>query len=624
MHTKRAGIGAGLLALTAMVNSALAYGAPLASPPTPPVAPVGIEPPAGNGAVGVAELMGTQGMPMPQEGLGGAYMGDVFTRYLQPNFPSLAFPSSPCTVTTCGDVTGLPLTQQAYPFTGVTSMKVGQSVAQDETTLTQMILSQLAANPNARVGVFGYYLSSDVASLAMTDLHNAGVPSSAVNFVLTGDAMNPNGGIDVRYGPSNVHGLMRPPLTEPPFGYDSAKYPATPDNLYPTAMYTLEYDGYADWPQYPVNFLADLNASLGIVYVQPTYPTLTAAQLNSAVHLTNTLGPTMTNYFMIPVTDLPLLDPVRQIPVIGNAIADLLQPDLTLLVNLGYDNANPLQGWSSGPPNVPTPFGLFPSLSQITNALRLLPSQTELGLTNLIKGLSPVFLPSISAPSKPVGSSGTTPAADPGSLIAGITNAVSSIASSAYGLLLPIADAANAILIDLPAYDASLFLDNITNPINAIGLPIAADIGLLTQDLVLTPQILSPAVTSIVDALRGKLSPNSATASAADSQPFVLPPSASAVTVSKAAAPKTITSVSPSAASAYPTTALTNAKSPLLTKPVTATTAVSLGGAGPSGTATKPQTATQISHAAAATARLSKPSGHTTSEFMGHMAAKLG
>jgi hypothetical protein len=30
----------------------------------------------------------------------------------------------------------------------------------------------------------------------------------------------------------------------------------------------------------------------------------------------------------------------------------------------------------------------------------------------------------------------------------------------------------------LPTYDASLFLDNLSNPIDAIGLPIAADLGI--------------------------------------------------------------------------------------------------------------------------------------------------
>jgi hypothetical protein len=402
-----------------------------------------------------------------------------------------------------------------YPFTGVKSLEAIPSVVQGETILDQAILGQLAANPSEPVGVFGYYLSADSASLTMTDLHNAGVPSSDVSFVLIGDAVNPNGGVDVRFGPSDVPGLLRPALNLPAVGLDEAQLSPTPADLYPTAIYTLEYDGYADWPQYPINFLSDLNASLGIVFAQPTYPTLTPDQLDAAIHLTNTVGPTMTNYFMIPVNDLPLLYPVREIPLIGNPIADLLQPDLTLLVNLGYDNPNPLEGWSAGPPNVPTPFGLFPPLSQVIDALKLLPSQTELGITDFVKDLSHLSLSSLSVPSLLDGSLGMASmlsdpgaalaalAADPGSLITGLANTLSSIASTAYGLLLPIADAVNTILISLPSYDAALFLDNITNPLDAIGLPIAADLGLLTEDVILTPMIIDPAVTSILGDLSG-------------------------------------------------------------------------------------------------------------------------
>src|SRR5208283_5659766 len=73
-----------------------------------------------------------------------------------------------------------------------------------------------------------------------------------------------------------------------------------------------------------------------------------------------------TEYLIVPTSDLlspalqglPLLDPVRAIPVIGKPIADLLQPDLTVLVDLGYGSTT--QGWSTGPPNVATPFGVLP------------------------------------------------------------------------------------------------------------------------------------------------------------------------------------------------------------------------------------------------------------------------
>ena len=59
-----------------------------------------------------------------------------------------------------------------------------------------------------------------------------------------------------------------------------------------------------------------------------------------------------TTYYMGMTANLPLLDPLRYVPVVGNPLADLLQPDLTYLVNWGY--GNPAYGYSTGPANVPS------------------------------------------------------------------------------------------------------------------------------------------------------------------------------------------------------------------------------------------------------------------------------
>ena len=40
---------------------------------------------------------------------------------------------------------------------------------------------------------------------------------------------------------------------------------------------------------------------------------------------------------MIPTQDLPLLDGIRDVPGLGPAMADLIQPDMRVLVDLGYD-----------------------------------------------------------------------------------------------------------------------------------------------------------------------------------------------------------------------------------------------------------------------------------------------
>ena len=47
-----------------------------------------------------------------------------------------------------------------------------------------------------------------------------------------------------------------------------------------------------------------------------------------------------TEYFLIPTQDLPLLEPLREVPLFA-AMADLVQPDLRVLVDLGYDRADP-------------------------------------------------------------------------------------------------------------------------------------------------------------------------------------------------------------------------------------------------------------------------------------------
>ncbi len=52
---------------------------------------------------------------------------------------------------------------------------------------------------------------------------------------------------------------------------------------------------------------------------------------------------------------LPLLDPLRLVPVVGDPLADLLQPDLQVLVNLGYGSI--ADGWSPGDADVATPMG---------------------------------------------------------------------------------------------------------------------------------------------------------------------------------------------------------------------------------------------------------------------------
>lgn len=62
-----------------------------------------------------------------------------------------------------------------------------------------------------------------------------------------------------------------------------------------------------------------------------------------------------TQYYMFLTQDLPLLQPIRDIPYAGPPIADLFQPQLRVLVDLGYADYGPDGNYA----DIPTPAGLF-------------------------------------------------------------------------------------------------------------------------------------------------------------------------------------------------------------------------------------------------------------------------
>jgi hypothetical protein len=408
------------------------------------------------------------------------YLNDVSTRYLS-NFT--------------GPLQAVSTPEGLYPFTGVKDLTLDISLARGVTQLDNAI--NLAISPGGgNIAVLGYSQSAIIASMAMPQLLAQGYLPSQINFTLLGDISNPNGGVFPRF----------PDLSIPSLGITFGT--ATPSNDFPTTIWTQEYDGFADFPQYPINLLSDLNALFGIIYVHGTYPTLTAAQLASAITLPQSGAPSMTTYEMIPTPNLPLLDPLRAIPLIGNPLADLVQPDLTYLVNWGYGNPN--FGWSTGPANVPTPFGFLPPLSDTTALGPLLISGTQQGVGAFVGDLSaevPTSLPAMSLPgiaNALVTSGPSTLAALPTAtsipstitgILSGLESANNNIVgglttdfTTAYATLLPTADIATAITVSLPSYDFNLFINGITQAVNgdpvglvnAFGDPIAADVGLTT------------------------------------------------------------------------------------------------------------------------------------------------
>jgi PE-PPE domain len=367
--------------------------------------------------------------------------------------------------------------------------------------------------------VFGYSQSSAFSSMTMQQLESQGVPSEVVHFVLVGDTAAPDGGLLERFD------LPGSDFSVPSFGITFGD--PTPADLYPTDVYTLEYDGFADFPQYPINPIADLNAFAGMIYEHLTYLDLSPDQIQNAVPL-NTVGDTLTNYYMIPVDDLPLLDPLRLIPIVGNPLADLLQPDMKVLVDLGYGSIT--DGWSQGPADVPTPFELFPTDLNWQDVATALINGVQQGTQAAIADLEnpdnyqiPSLLdnPTLAALVDAAYTSGLIDTLQPTSqeltqaLLGGsfplsdatllsppadIIDDLNSTLSADYAALVPIADTVNAFTTALPAFDISTFVDQLEagNLIAAISDPIAADIALV-------PFALFLGLGPIADAVEGTL-----------------------------------------------------------------------------------------------------------------------
>jgi hypothetical protein len=288
-----------------------------------------------------ALIMGGTGNPQPDP----IYLNNVFNTYIRPNpLFSSALPQALFTP------------EQFWPVTPqLGNLTFGQSLTQGVTLLNNAINTTLG-NPANTALVFGYSQSATIATNEINALMAAGSPFQGapprLSFMLIGDPNNPVGGI-----------LERFPGFYIPF-LDVAFNGATPPNSpYPTSIYTFQYDGIADAPQYPLNLVSDLNAFLGYFFVHGQYPTLTASQIANAVPLPTSPGYTgQTQYFMLMNQNLPLLEPIRAIPYAGPPIADIFQPDLRVLVDLGYADYGPGANFA----NVPTPAGLFEVPNPVT------------------------------------------------------------------------------------------------------------------------------------------------------------------------------------------------------------------------------------------------------------------
>jgi hypothetical protein len=203
--------------------------------------------------------------------------------------------------------------------------------------LNDAVATQTAAGH--QVVVVGYSQSATIATVEMRYLDALPAalrPSpNLLNFVLLADPNNPMGGILTKFIP----------------GFGAFRFPTPFNSPYATALYTLQYDGVANFPLHPLWLPSDINALFGAFDTHATVPFLSPAQVATAIsqHIGNT------TYYFIPNANIPLLDPLRMIPILGDPLANLVQPFLRPIVDFGYGSPFAMPG-------------IIPSLSPFTFA----------------------------------------------------------------------------------------------------------------------------------------------------------------------------------------------------------------------------------------------------------------
>ena len=257
----------------------------------------------------------------------------------------------PTTNCKAGNCTLIPLVtpEEFWPITGLDDLTLDQSIAVGVQLLTTELEAQIAAAATEPVVFFGNSQSATLLTLAKRTLADlAPADKSRLIFVLLANPNRPNGGLLGRAAPTSV----------PNSGVSAAV--ATPiDTGIPTIDITFQYDAVADYPAYPSNFLSVLNTLAGARIHSGSTTTLngyTEAELTAAISdpaNRQIYGDTM--YITIPAKSLPLVDLLRtfgaenRLSNFTTPIADLIEPTMRLLVELGYDRTSYGQAQPFGP-----------------------------------------------------------------------------------------------------------------------------------------------------------------------------------------------------------------------------------------------------------------------------------
>jgi hypothetical protein len=231
-----------------------------------------------------------------------------------------------------------------WKLSGLFDLTVDQSIQAGVANLEQA----MAAAGNDHLVIYGDNQGAIVANVEkrkLAEQYPDGTAAPDIDFVLTSDFNVPNGGIHARFP-----GFYIPILD---WTFDG---PEQTNTQFDTDVIIRQYDGFADFPLYPLNVIATLNALLGVIYVSPflfdvsLQPDPTATPPTVSQHGNTT-------YYFFETEDLPLFGPLRTLGV-PESLIDVVEPLFRVLVELGYDRTIP--------PGEPTPARLIPPLNPVT------------------------------------------------------------------------------------------------------------------------------------------------------------------------------------------------------------------------------------------------------------------
>lgn len=230
--------------------------------------------------------------------------------------------------------------QPWWKLSGLVGLTLDQSIKAGVADLE----AAMTAHGNDHLVINGYSQGAAIANVEkarLAEQYPVGTNAPDIDFVLGGDVNLPNGGLFARF-PS----LYIPVLD----WYFNGPEPT--NTQFHTDVIGRQYDGFADFPLYPLNVVADLNAVLGAAYVHtwpfavslPEDPTTSPAYQG-------TYGDT--SYYFFETENLPLFGPLRSLGV-PERLIDVVEPFFRVIVEAGYDRT--IKPWE------PTPARLIPAI----------------------------------------------------------------------------------------------------------------------------------------------------------------------------------------------------------------------------------------------------------------------